>query len=421
LAPPGAFLMKQAPSVSHAAAMARVNIMGHSNRSLCSFQSLAVFLLVLPQGAGALLVTPSHHEPEHVRGSQAPITSNATLPTQMANGSHAQSLPRSAVSVARSVAAQPQSFRSFMNNYKYTRGVWEWDHALDVFEWHVAQYGGTPTKIAEVGVHSGGSLLMWLAVLGPTTHVYGIDTDPASKSLNDATTTITVGDPGDCKFWNAFYGQVVPTLDVMVYDGDNLPKPMLTTLTMSFPQILPGGAILYEEIYGSEYLKAFFEPAAELISNWAEQGLVHSVHIYPYMLVIHKKGGQYGNPNNGPETVAASSSDFASMWTAVSANPGQRVALKNDAWGSFFSKQSLAAFFGEFIGLYEYRPQEQPAGCSTSASATSCTKWTANSVAQTLISGVHIRPARLVVDVQPSAPLLRAVRRGSDWLPRTKA
>jgi len=421
LAPPGAYSMKQVPSVFHAAAMARVNRMGHSKRSRCFFQSLAVFLIVLPQEAGALLVTPSHHGPEHLRGFQAPIPSNATVPIHTTNGSHAQSLPRSAVSMARSVAKQPQTFRTFMYNYKYRRGVWEWDHALDVFEWHVAQYGGTPTKIAEVGVGSGGSLLMWLVVLGPTTHAYGIDTNAASKSLQDSATTITVGDPGDCKFWNAFYAQVVPTLDVMVYDGDNLPKPMLTTLTMSFPKILPGGAIIYEEIYGSEYLKSFFEPTAELISNWALQGLIHSVHIYPYMLVIHKKGGQYGNPNNGPEAVAATAGDFATMWGAVSSNPGQRVALKNDAWGSFLSKQSLVAVFGEFIGLYEYRPQEEPAGCSTSASATSCTKWTANSVAQTLISGVHLRPARVVVDVQPSAPLLRAIRRGSDWLPRTKA
>merc|ERR1719159_1413126 len=99
-----------------------------------------------------------------------------------------------------------QTFPGFYNSHTTGRGIWKWSNSLDVYQRHFAPMAGQAgLSLGEVGVQSGGSILMWKAVLGAQLKVYGFDINPNCKQFADATTTITIGDQGDVKMWESFF------------------------------------------------------------------------------------------------------------------------------------------------------------------------------------------------------------------------
>merc|ERR1719281_510784 len=87
---------------------------------------------------------------------------------------------------------------------------------------------GQPLAVAEVGVQSGGSILMWQAVLGAQIKFYGLDINPGCNKFKDAATSITIGDQADPKMWNSFFSTVTNTLDILVDDAGHTPDGVPT-------------------------------------------------------------------------------------------------------------------------------------------------------------------------------------------------
>lgn len=309
-----------------------------------------------------------------------------------------------------------QSFRGFYDSHWQGRGIWKWSNSLDAYQRHFAGWAGHQVNMAEVGVQSGGSVQMWQSVLGAKCHVYGLDINKNCMQFSNAQTTITIGDQADPKMWENFFANVAPKLDVLVDDGGHEPHQMRVTLVEVFNRLQPGGFIALEDIHGQHYVKTFFTPAANYLGYMAKNGQVASVHVYPFLLIVHKAGSSPLPAVNlyfDPQRVVVD--NFAAMWEKLPQKRGGAVVLQNQGWGPFLTGPGLTNFFAHFGSLHDFNYYATPTGCEhTKAAVCSTTVW--NSPTQALISGVHIYSNYLVAESPMSPPVISAVRRGTAWI-----
>jgi len=306
------------------------------------------------------------------------------------------------------------TFREWYDNHNEGRGIWKWANALDAYQRHFQAMVGTPLTMAEVGVQSGGSILMWKAVLGSQLKFFGLDINPGCNKFKDESTSITIGDQADPKMWQNFYANVVNTLDILVDDGGHTPEQMMVTLQETFPHLKAGGFIAIEDIHGRQYTQTFFHPAAQSISAWHSANQVSSVHVYPFLLMVHKAGGSH--PVLDLPKVSKTVDGFPAFYAILDTMAGHYVAIENPSWGSFLSGTTLSNIFTEIAPMHDYALTDNPPGCATTAAAV-CTNTITNSNYQAKVVGVHIFANRMVMEVAAKPVVINAVRKGTEWLP----
>jgi cephalosporin hydroxylase len=321
---------------------------------------------------------------------------------------------------ASSRAAAP-TFPEYVETVTAGRGIWKWNNALVAYERHLTRFKQQPVKLAEIGVWSGGSLLMWHSVLGAQCHVYGLDIAKNAFKFQDKKTTIAMLDQGDPAAWANFFQKVTPSLNVLIDDGAHASSTMLTTTTSAWAHISPGGVLAIEDINGAFHLEGFLTPAAQFYGGPGHSTL-NSLHLYPLVLIAEKgspTAAAVVDPSAVPgATVSATVATMEELTTALSsAAPGSLVVLENPTWGStFLTTIALTNFFHYFIGMYApVEVLDVPKGCAATNTA-KCTYSLVNSPQQDQITAVHILPAKLVVEVAASKPVIQAVRHGTEWV-----
>jgi len=314
-----------------------------------------------------------------------------------------------------------QTFVEYYATVKEGRGIWKWSNALVAYERHFGHFRSQESiEGAEVGVQSGGSLLMWHAVLGDALKLHGLDINPSCAAFADGKTSISIGDQGSVPMWNDFFAKVAPKLDFLVDDGGHLASQMMTTTQQSWPKLVPGGVLSIEDIHGGSYLEPFFKPVAEY---WAGVGDVSSIHVYPYLLIAHKKGG---GPAPFDPSLAEGAKVFPVQTTqtalddAIRDSPPGSVLLIEDPDG-FFTTTKLQYLFWRFNGLHVAASiADSPVGCTGAEVPRSawngCNYYTTNTQMQSRVVAVHFLQTRLVVEIAKETPVIEAVRRGTEWV-----
>ncbi len=193
--------------------------------------------------------------------------------------------------------------REFFDNHQGPV-VWKWLHYFEMYHRHLAKFIGKPVTVVEVGVYGGGSLAMWHHYFGAECRVHGVDIQPDCKAHEGERTTIHIGDQADRKFWRRFR-EAVPHVDILIDDGGHQPQQQTVTLEEMLPAVAAGGVYICEDIHEvknpfaafvlslADKLNAFQElPNPGLLSSGVSefQAAVHSVHLYPYAVVIEKRG-----------------------------------------------------------------------------------------------------------------------------------
>lgn len=210
---------------------------------------------------------------------------------------------------------------AYFNAHTSGRGIWKWTHYLGIYHRHFQKFIGKEVHVLEVGVYSGGSLDMWKEYFGPKCHVYGIDIREECKALETGSVKIFIGDQADREFWRRFR-QEVPKLDILIDDGGHLLEQQIVTLEETLPHLRPGGVYVCEDIHGdlnrfgayvrglAANLDVFAQrigpgQGKELLSDTASfQADIHSIHTYPYVVVIEKRCSpiqQFRGPCQGEE------------------------------------------------------------------------------------------------------------------------
>ena len=188
-------------------------------------------------------------------------------------------------------------FEAFFDSRSQGRGVWKWRHYFEVYERHLRKFAGKRSRLVEVGVFSGGSIDMWRTCLGHGCEVVGVDVEPACQAYEAPGVRIFIGDQADRAFWRRLKADVGP-VDVVIDDGGHLPDQQITTMEEMLPQLRPGGVYICEDVHGlendfMEYLNGMLRglnahTPGQATPTTAYQGAVHSVHMYPYLIVVER-------------------------------------------------------------------------------------------------------------------------------------
>jgi hypothetical protein len=189
--------------------------------------------------------------------------------------------------------------RRYFESHTSGDGITKWSHYFDVYHRHFAKFVGTPVRILEIGVYSGGSLEMWREYFGAECTVYGVDIEPSCAQYARDGVEIFIGDQADPNFWARFRSRV-PELDIVVDDGGHETEQQVVSLEALLPHLRPGGVYLCEDVTG--FANPFHAYSAGLAENLHErtpmapgvirrsgfQRLVDSIHVYPYVTVLER-------------------------------------------------------------------------------------------------------------------------------------
>jgi len=187
----------------------------------------------------------------------------------------------------------------YFTNHTEGHGIWKWEHYFDIYHRHFSKFVGSPVNVLEIGIYSGGSLGMWRSYFGNECHIYGVDIEEACKAYECDTVTVFIGNQEDTDFWTRFNNQV-QGIDIVIDDGGHTPNQQMVTLEQMLPCLRPGGVYLCEDVCGIHQWFAAF--ASGLVSGLnkmsyeggpgfkptAFQAACHSIHFYPYVVVIEK-------------------------------------------------------------------------------------------------------------------------------------
>jgi hypothetical protein len=195
----------------------------------------------------------------------------------------------------------PNSLQRYCAQKTAGRGLWKWEHYLEVYDRHFAKFRGQAVHVMEIGVYSGGSLEMWNEYFGSAATLYGVDIEPDVKAYETDNVRLFIGDQGDRAFWDRVL-PTIPTLDVVIDDGGHELHQQMVTLEAVLPHMRNGGVYLCEDIHGganpfAAYVHGLttalhssdFQPTTDqgLRSRTTPfQSFVHSIHVYPFVTVI---------------------------------------------------------------------------------------------------------------------------------------
>jgi cephalosporin hydroxylase len=190
------------------------------------------------------------------------------------------------------------------------RLIHKWIHYFDIYDRHFSRFRNKEITILEIGVSHGGSLQMWKEYFGPKAKIYGIDTNPLCKDLEEDNIKIFIGSQSDPEFLNEVK-KSIPTVDILIDDGGHTMEQQIVSYEVLFDHVQDNGVYLCEDLHTSYWPKfgggfkkkgTFIEYSKEFIDQLnahhsTENGLkvndftktVDSIHYYDSILVIEKK------------------------------------------------------------------------------------------------------------------------------------
>jgi 23S rRNA U2552 (ribose-2'-O)-methylase RlmE/FtsJ len=226
-----------------------------------------------------------------------------TFPTVCSAVSFSSTFPDNIPKPEDSVNLPINPLWDYFENHKEGHGIWKFEHYFEIYHQHFAKFVGQKVNVLEIGVYSGGSLGMWRSYFGEKSHIYGVDIQEACKSYESENISVFIGDQADRTFWNNFR-KSVEGIDVLIDDGGHSPDQQQITLEEMLPHLRPGGVYLCEDIWGDSNnrfttfattlvreLNAYHLTSVEPFYSFSVtrfQSSIHSIHFYPYIVVIEK-------------------------------------------------------------------------------------------------------------------------------------
>lgn len=202
-------------------------------------------------------------------------------------------------------ALPPNPLQEHFQNHRDGHGIWKWEHYFDIYHRHFAKFVGRKVDVLEIGVYSGGSLEMWRSYFGEKSRIYGVDIQDVCREYENDHVSIFIGDQEDRAFWRNFK-EKVEGIDILIDDGGHTPEQQRITLEEMLPHLRPGGVYLCEDVLDlprrfnefttfastlvHELNEANYVPRSAVLSTNVSQfqSAVHSIHFYPYVVVIEK-------------------------------------------------------------------------------------------------------------------------------------
>jgi SAM-dependent methyltransferase len=192
----------------------------------------------------------------------------------------------------------PNEMAAYFESHQEGPGIWKWRHYFDIYQRHFNRFVGREVHVLEIGIYSGGSLLMWKEYFGENAKIYGVDIHESCRAFADERTKIFIGDQADRSFW-ADVKKTAPLVDIVIDDGGHLPEQQLVTLEELLPHVRPGGVYFCEDIhYNFNDFAAYVQGLSDNLNEFYRwnvgsplraahstpstfQAAVNSIHLYP--------------------------------------------------------------------------------------------------------------------------------------------
>jgi len=160
-------------------------------------------------------------------------------------------------STADDAGATPCGFLDFFKHHTSGPGIHKWMSYFPVYEEHFSRYCGSdgrPTRMMEIGIQSGGSMLMWQHAFGENLQLLlGVDINPNTTAWEKfgSNVKVEIGSQADTGFLDGLKHKYADGFDIILDDGSHVPSHILTTFARMWSSVRPGGVYMIEDIHGT--------------------------------------------------------------------------------------------------------------------------------------------------------------------------
>ncbi|EEH50874.1 methyltransferase-like protein [Micromonas pusilla CCMP1545] len=150
-------------------------------------------------------------------------------------------------------------FHRYMEKIKHCKKcprVHKWEPYFAAYTEQLSRFRGRKVVMMEVGVQSGGSMMMWRSFFGCRFEYYGIDINPQAQQFASEWATIFIGDQGNPEFWKDIKKKV-PVIDIFLDDGGHNMSQQFTTFEAMFPHVKSRGGVYVCEDLSTSYSANF--------------------------------------------------------------------------------------------------------------------------------------------------------------------
>ena len=159
-----------------------------------------------------------------------------------------------------------RSLKLFLNSKNHSRKHIKY---FKIFDDLFSKYINKKITFVEIGIASGGSLLLWRRFFGNKARIIGIDLNPECKKYEENGIEVFIGDQGNPKFWKYFFKKV-GKVDIILDDGGHTNKQQIVTAVSCIPNINDNGILVCEDTHTS-YMKAFNNPNKYSFINFVKK------------------------------------------------------------------------------------------------------------------------------------------------------
>jgi predicted O-methyltransferase YrrM len=119
-------------------------------------------------------------------------------------------------------------------------------------------------RMLEIGLYNGGSLRMWRDYL-PNAVLHGIDIDARTLAYQDEipNSQVRLVDQGSAEALEAFVAELGGNYDFILDDGGHTMVQQIVTFEVLWPQIMPGGIYVIEDLGTSYFVEYGGRPVGE--------------------------------------------------------------------------------------------------------------------------------------------------------------
>lgn len=187
----------------------------------------------------------------------------------------------------------------------YRSGEHKEDGYYRCYDNHFGPLQDKEINLLEIGVQSGGSLIMWTKYF-KNGKVTGLEIDEHAKDLDVNGATVVIGDQSDVETLKQFTG-----MDIIIDDGGHKMSQQRISFETLFPMLNSGGIYVIEDLHTSYWQEFLDEEQTAIDSvkalidevNYEARASVRSlnkpetrqvyhiseIHIYPSICFIYKK------------------------------------------------------------------------------------------------------------------------------------
>lgn len=161
---------------------------------------------------------------------------------------------------------------NFFNESKYYS--LKFKNYFPIYEKLFSKYREKKITFIEIGVLSGGSLMMWRNYFGKDARIIGIELNPEAKKLENEGFEVFIGNQSDENFWKHFF-EKIGKVDIVLDDGGHTNFQQIVTCCSCIPNIKNDGLMVVEDVfhsYGVSYgSKGFFNPSKYSFINFCKK------------------------------------------------------------------------------------------------------------------------------------------------------